>query len=149
MLHLHIAELDVLINLAIASDYYEGTTCRPSFSGTLCTNEAPYIYAKSLGHPVLRSDSLGKAAFVPNDITIGGPDQASFILLTGPNMGGKSTLLRQVCLAVILAQVVTLLFSLIIFFWPDGEGNYVEKRNLFLLRLVLSKFAFSHWCYSF
>ncbi|WJX79846.1 DNA mismatch repair protein msh6 [Trifolium repens] len=99
------AELDVLINLAIASDYYEGTTCRPSFSGTLCTNEAPYIYAKSLGHPVLRSDSLGKAAFVPNDITIGGPDQASFILLTGPNMGGKSTLLRQVCLAVILAQV--------------------------------------------
>lgn len=105
MLHLHIAELDVLINLAIASDYYEGPTCRPSFVGTLCTNEAPYIYAKSLGHPVLRSDTLGKSAFVPNDITIGGPDQASFILLTGPNMGGKSTLLRQVCLAVILAQV--------------------------------------------
>ncbi|XP_045796894.1 DNA mismatch repair protein MSH6 [Trifolium pratense] len=99
------SELDVLINLAIVSDYYEGPTCRPSFAGTLCTNEAPYIYAKSLGHPVLRSDSLGKAAFVPNDITIGGPDQASFILLTGPNMGGKSTLLRQVCLAVILAQV--------------------------------------------
>ncbi|KAF2304770.1 hypothetical protein GH714_037905 [Hevea brasiliensis] len=32
-------------------------------------------------------------------------DGASFVLLTGPNMGGKSTLLRQVCLAVILAQV--------------------------------------------
>jgi DNA mismatch repair protein MSH6 len=131
MLHLHIAELDVLINLAIASDYYEGTTCRPSFAGTLCTNEAPYIYAKSLGHPVLRSDSLGKVAFVPNDITIGGPDQASFILLTGPNMGGKSTLLRQVCLAVILAQVVTLLFSLIFFFgrmereitWKKGTSS--------------------------
>lgn len=99
------AELDVLINLAIASDYYEGPKCRPSFVGTLCTNEAPYLYAKSLGHPVIRSDSLGKGAFVPNDITIGGPDHASFILLTGPNMGGKSTLLRQVCMAVILAQV--------------------------------------------
>lgn len=105
MLHLHVAELDVLINLAIASDYYEGPKCRPSFVGTLCTNEAPYLYAKSLGHPVIRSDSLGKGAFVPNDITIGGPDHASFILLTGPNMGGKSTLLRQVCMAVILAQV--------------------------------------------
>lgn len=99
------AELDVLISLAIASDYYEGPTCRPSFIGTLCTKEAPYLHAKSLGHPVLRSDTLGKGAFVPNDITIGGSDHSSFILLTGPNMGGKSTLLRQVCLTVILAQV--------------------------------------------
>ncbi|XP_020234813.1 DNA mismatch repair protein MSH6 [Cajanus cajan] len=99
------AELDVLISLAIAGDYYEGPTCRPNFIGTLCTKEAPYLHAKNLGHPVLRSDTLGKSAFVPNDITIGGPDHASFILLTGPNMGGKSTLLRQVCLTVILAQV--------------------------------------------
>ncbi|ESW35166.1 hypothetical protein PHAVU_001G212500 [Phaseolus vulgaris] len=100
------AELDLLISLAIAGDYYEGPTCRPTFVGTLCTKEAPYLHAKSLGHPVLRSDTLGKGAFVPNDITIGGgSDHASFILLTGPNMGGKSTLLRQVCLTVILAQV--------------------------------------------
>ncbi|KAK9930743.1 hypothetical protein M0R45_027771 [Rubus argutus] len=67
--------------------------------------EVPHFSAKSLGHPVLRSDSLGKGTFVPNDITLGGSGYASFILLTGPNMGGKSTLLRQVCLAVILAQV--------------------------------------------
>ncbi|TKY61722.1 DNA mismatch repair protein MSH6 [Spatholobus suberectus] len=99
------AELDVFISLAIAGDYYEGPTCRPRFVGTLCTKESPYLHAKSLGHPVLRSDTLGKDAFVPNDITIGGSDHASFILLTGPNMGGKSTLLRQVCLTVILAQV--------------------------------------------
>lgn len=98
------AELDVLISLAIASDFYEGPTCCPVISDS-CSNEEPCISAKSLGHPVLRSDSLGKGAFVPNDITIGGPGNASFILLTGPNMGGKSTLLRQVCLAVILAQV--------------------------------------------
>ncbi|KAJ1893190.1 DNA mismatch repair protein msh6, partial [Coemansia sp. S17] len=32
-------------------------------------------------------------------------DPASMILLTGPNMGGKSTLLRQLCLGVILAQL--------------------------------------------
>ncbi|KAF1891797.1 hypothetical protein Lal_00031606 [Lupinus albus] len=99
------AELDVLISLSIAGDCYEGPTCRPRFLGTLSSKDAPYIYAKSLGHPVLRSDSLDKGSFVPNDITLGGQDHASFILLTGPNMGGKSTLLRQVCLAVILAQV--------------------------------------------
>lgn len=99
------AELDVLISLAIASDYYEGSTCRPVILGSSCQNEVPCFKAKSLGHPVLRSDSLGKGMFVPNDITIGGLNNASFILLTGPNMGGKSTLLRQVCLAAILAQV--------------------------------------------
>lgn len=100
-----IAELDVLISLAIASDFYEGPTCRPLILHSSCSNEVPCLSAKSLGHPILRCDSLGKGAFVPNDITIGGSDHASFILLTGPNMGGKSTLLRQVCLAVILAQV--------------------------------------------
>ncbi|KAK2649644.1 hypothetical protein Ddye_017133 [Dipteronia dyeriana] len=99
------AELDGLISLAIASDFYEGPTCRPVILGSSCSNELPTFAAKSLGHPVLRSDSLGKGAFVPNDITIGGSGNARFLLLTGPNMGGKSTLLRQVCLAVILAQV--------------------------------------------
>ncbi|KAG6785308.1 hypothetical protein POTOM_011038 [Populus tomentosa] len=51
-----------------------------------------------------RSDSLEKGAFVPNDISIGGSGCAGFILLSGPNIGGKSTFFRQVCLAVILAQ---------------------------------------------
>lgn len=99
-----IAELDVLISLAIASDFYEGPACCPVISGLSSSNEMPFCRAKSLGHPVLRSDSLGKGTFVPNDISIGGSG-GSFILLTGPNMGGKSTLLRQICLAVILAQV--------------------------------------------
>ncbi|XP_008235198.1 PREDICTED: DNA mismatch repair protein MSH6 [Prunus mume] len=99
------AELDVLISLAIASDYFEGPSCRPVIMSSSCTNEVPHFSAKSLGHPVLKSDSLGKGTFVSNDITIGGSGHASFILLTGPNMGGKSTLLRQVCLAAILAQL--------------------------------------------
>ncbi|XP_058109461.1 DNA mismatch repair protein MSH6-like [Magnolia sinica] len=100
------AELDVLISLAIASGYYEGPTCRPTIIDISCSREAvPCLAAKSLGHPVLRSDALGKCSFVPNDVNVGGVGHPSFILLTGPNMGGKSTLLRQICLTVILAQI--------------------------------------------
>ncbi|GJV01525.1 DNA mismatch repair protein MSH6, partial [Tanacetum coccineum] len=101
----YFSELDVLISIAIASDLYEGPTCRPLIMDTSSENEAPFIAAKNLGHPVLRNDTLGDGTFIPNDVCIGGSDHASFIVLTGPNMGGKSTLLRQVCLAVILAQV--------------------------------------------
>lgn len=99
--------------MSIASDYYEGPTCSPVIHDLSCPDELPYLNAKSLGHPLLRSDSLGKGAFVPNDVTLGGSGNASFILLTGPNMGGKSTLLRQVCLAVILAQVIVTKLALL------------------------------------
>ena len=97
-----------MISLAIASDFYEGPTCQPTILSS-STDGVPHFSARSLGHPVIRSDSLGKGSFVPNDVTIGGSGNPSFILLTGPNMGGKSTLLRQVCLAVVLAQASLLL----------------------------------------
>ncbi|KAJ8900415.1 hypothetical protein K2173_025192 [Erythroxylum novogranatense] len=101
-----VAELDVLISLSIAGDFYEGPSCCPIIlHPSSLSSEVPRLSAKCLGHPVLKSDSLNKGAFVPNDINIGGSGCASFILLTGPNMGGKSTLIRQVCLAVMLAQV--------------------------------------------
>ena len=67
-------------------------------------------------HPLARA--LGPDGFVRNDVALGdiaGPDgdiagfdqnasSASFVALTGPNMGGKSTLLRQVALAVVMAH---------------------------------------------
>ncbi|KAI4349732.1 hypothetical protein L6164_010292 [Bauhinia variegata] len=138
-----IAELDVLISLAIVNDYYEGPTCQPSFLGSSSAKETPCFSAKSLGHPVLRSDSLGKGSFVPNDVTIGGPHQASFLLLTGPNMGGKSTLLRQVCLAVILAQVgadvpaESFNLSLVdrIFVRMGARDNIIAGQSTFLTEL--------------
>lgn len=49
--------------------------------------------------------STGDEVFIPNDTVIG-EDSASLVLVTGPNMGGKSTLMRQLGLIVILAQMV-------------------------------------------
>ncbi|GJW90893.1 DNA mismatch repair protein MSH6 [Tanacetum coccineum] len=49
----YFSELDLLISIAIASDLYEGPTCRPLIMDTSSENEAPFIAAKNLGHPVL------------------------------------------------------------------------------------------------
>jgi len=52
-------------------------------------------------HPVL-AESLG-AQFVPNDIELGG-QSGDILIITGPNMSGKSTYIRQTALSVIMAQ---------------------------------------------
>ncbi|KAK9844444.1 hypothetical protein WJX74_002610 [Apatococcus lobatus] len=94
------AELDVLMAFAEAArGTGEGPMCRPSF---LPENADPILKAQALRHPAEVGAMQGRS-FVPNDICLGGPCP-SFVLLTGPNMGGKSTLLRQVCLAALMAQ---------------------------------------------
>ena len=52
-------------------------------------------------HPVI--EQVGSSPFVPNDCELGGGDRR-VLILTGPNMGGKSTYLRQIALAVIMAR---------------------------------------------
>ena len=58
----------------------------------------------SARHPCVTNTFSG-GNFIPNDIHIGGSEPNS-MLLTGPNMGGKSTYLRQVAVCAILAQVL-------------------------------------------
>ncbi|MGA8541751.1 MAG: DNA mismatch repair protein MutS [Terriglobales bacterium] len=57
-------------------------------------------------HPVieLQEQSAGSERFVPNDLFLN-PSTHNIIVLTGPNMGGKSTYLRQAALIVIMAQM--------------------------------------------
>ncbi|HCU25236.1 MAG TPA: DNA mismatch repair protein MutS [Deltaproteobacteria bacterium] len=54
-------------------------------------------------HPVLEKMSAGER-FIPNDIAIGG-DKGRLFLITGPNMAGKSTVMRQVALTLLMAQM--------------------------------------------
>jgi DNA mismatch repair protein MutS len=99
-----IAQLDVLVNfarIAAARNY-----TRPEFSETAVAREGPCGALMIAGgrHPVIEKliEQRGER-FVPNDLYL--DDQRQFLLIiTGPNMGGKSTYLRQAALISILAQ---------------------------------------------
>ncbi|EED94258.1 MutS family, partial [Thalassiosira pseudonana CCMP1335] len=76
-------------------------------------NTKPGIKVVQGRHPCVGITHSGDD-FIPNDLTLGGKmgldendsnDESSVLLLSGPNMGGKSTLLRQTCLITILAQI--------------------------------------------
>ena len=73
-----------------------GTWCRP-----LVTEDDEFL-VRAGRHPVVEAALAGHAQFVPNDCDLS-PDQR-VLLLTGPNMAGKSTFLRQNALIVVLAQ---------------------------------------------
>lgn len=90
-----LAELDVLIGLSIWGQVSDGIMCRPK----IVVDETPFIRMEEARHPSLAMLGLN---FVPNDVSFGG-DDPRFLLLTGPNMGGKSTTLRMVCVLSILA----------------------------------------------
>ncbi|KAK4509250.1 Histone deacetylase hda1 [Mucor velutinosus] len=93
-----IAELDALMGLAKGSMNMGEPACRP----VLLDQEKSVVEFEELRHPCVVP---GVATdFIPNDVGLGGKD-ASVIVLTGPNMGGKSTLLRQTCVAIIMAQL--------------------------------------------
>ena len=69
---------------------------------------SPSIKVSQGRHPCVEN-TLGSTEFVPNDLCLGSPEDGGHeprvLLLSGPNMGGKSTLLRQTCLIAILAQI--------------------------------------------
>ena len=63
----------------------------------------PILRIEAGRHPVLDA-CLPQGEFVPNDVALG-VDAGTILLLTGPNMAGKSTYIRQVALTAILAQI--------------------------------------------
>ena len=95
-------EVDCLASLAVMARGMDQPCCRPTVLDDTDAEAPPALAARGLRHPCLSLDP--SRAFIPNDTELGGP-APHFLLLTGPNMGGKSTLLRQVCLATVLAQM--------------------------------------------
>ena len=91
-----LSRLDVLsgfADLAVSNNY-----CRPQM------NDSKVIDIKQGRHPVIETMMQAGEEFVPNDIYLDN-EQQQIIILTGPNMAGKSALLRQTALIVLMAQV--------------------------------------------
>jgi DNA mismatch repair protein MutS len=90
----NIAALDVVLSFAETAS--KRNYCRPRI-----TDDQRFT-VKAGRHPVLDA-TMTAERFVPNDINID-PEEKSMMIITGPNMAGKSTYIRQVALLALLAQ---------------------------------------------
>ena len=90
-----LAEIDVLAGFAETARLFD--YCRPFL------NDSQNLVIKHGRHPVL-DQNIGEEKFVPNDTEMN-PDSNRFMLITGPNMAGKSTYIRQVALITLMAQI--------------------------------------------
>jgi len=107
---LALAEVDVLgclAHLAALRNY-----CRPHFDEVEKAEDAGDLEIVEGRHPVIELQELaaGSERFVPNDLFLDSSSDLhkathNIVVLTGPNMGGKSTYLRQAALIVIMAQM--------------------------------------------
>jgi DNA mismatch repair protein MutS len=130
---LQIAVLDVLLAFAAVASR-EGYT-RPEMTDDFSLS----IVAGR--HPVVER-MMAREAFIPNDVCL--TREARMIILTGPNMAGKSTILRQVGLIVLLAQIgsfvpaarATLGIVDRIFTRVGASDNLVRGQSTFMVEMA-------------
>ena len=137
---LALAEVDVLASLAHVAALRN--YCRPTFAESSDANEIEIIEGR---HPVIEQQEMagGSERFVPNDLYLNGTTH-NVMLLTGPNMGGKSTYLRQTALIVILAQMGSFVparsakLSLVdrVFTRIGASDNLARGRSTFMVEMT-------------
>lgn len=91
-----IAQLDVLNGFSLLAKL--NAYCRPAM------NRGKVLSISQGRHPVIEKQLPSGENYVPNDLLLD-PDTQQFIMITGPNMSGKSAILRQTALIVLLAQM--------------------------------------------
>ena len=130
-----IARIDVAASHAERA--IEGGWCRPAL------DDAPCLEIDEGRHPVVEHALSGSGErFIANDLSLGPSDR--LWLVTGPNMGGKSTFLRQAALIAVLAQtgsyvpatrakvgIVDRLFSRV-----GASDNLARGRSTFMVEMV-------------
>ncbi|MBD3156342.1 DNA mismatch repair protein MutS [Candidatus Peregrinibacteria bacterium] len=137
-----IATLDVLGSFAFIAKHNH--YCRPHIT------EDNGITIKQGRHPVVEHMSFS-SDFIPNDTTLARPDNL-LLLITGPNMGGKSTILRQTALIVLLAHIGSFVpaekasIELVdrIFTRVGASDNLVKGQSTFMVEMQEAAFILNN-----
>ncbi|KAG7400277.1 DNA mismatch repair protein msh6 [Phytophthora boehmeriae] len=99
-----LAVLDCLVSLGLLSSQSEGYTKPEVVAASTANGGIPFIDIEEGVHPCVVA-TYGSGDFIPNDAHLGIEGKGQMVLLSGPNMGGKSTLLRQTCVLTLMAQI--------------------------------------------
>lgn len=136
-----ISELDVYMSFAVVTEKYRFT--KPTF------HEGRALKIIDGRHPVVEK-MLGKQMYVPNDCVL--TEEKNMMLITGPNMSGKSTYMRQVALIVILAQIgcyvpaaeAALPITDQIFTRIGAADDLAAGQSTFMVEMMESQHAITH-----
>ncbi|HSP20759.1 MAG TPA: DNA mismatch repair protein MutS [Planococcus sp. (in: firmicutes)] len=136
-----LSELDVLMSFANVAENYRFV--KPEFNDT---REISIIEGR---HPVVEK-MLNKQHYVPNDCVL--TTSHNMLLITGPNMSGKSTYMRQVALTIVLAQIgsyvpaesANLPIVDQIFTRIGAADDLVSGQSTFMVEMLESQYAITH-----
>lgn len=136
-----VSELDVISSFAEVSDHYRLT--KPTFHDGL---ELNIVNGR---HPVVEK-MMNKQHYVPNDCTLSSSE--NMLLITGPNMSGKSTYMRQVAITVIMAQMgcyvpaeeALLPVTDQIFTRIGAADDLAAGQSTFMVEMLESTYAITH-----
>ena len=136
-----LSELDVFMSFANVAENYRFV--KPEFNDT---REISIIEGR---HPVVEK-MLNKQHYVPNDCVL--TNSHNMLLITGPNMSGKSTYMRQVALTIVLAQIgsyvpaesANLPIVDQIFTRIGAADDLVSGQSTFMVEMLESQYAITH-----
>ena len=140
-----VAQLDCLLSLATFVRNNRSKLCRPEVSGA--RGKDCFFAAEGLAHPL----TLVESPHVGNKVVMG-EGGARTLIITGPNMGGKSTLLRAVALACILAQLgcwvpaTSLRLSVVdrVFTRIGARDDLAQGTSTFLMEMLEASAVLNH-----
>ena len=141
-----VARLDAYFSVSKLIKEHEGKTvdfCFPQFQEA----EKPFIKIDNFWHPLIEKDKI-----ITNSVVLGTEGKRANVVLTGPNEGGKSTILKAITLCLILAQTVGVVPAKSMIFTPFnsiatylnitddiGSGNSLFKAEVLRAQQLLEK----------
>ncbi|WP_186671176.1 DNA mismatch repair protein MutS [Sporosarcina sp. BP05] len=136
-----LSELDVLLSFAAVSE--KRNYVKPVF------HDGKALEIKNGRHPVVEK-MIDHSLYVPNNCKL--TDEANMLLITGPNMSGKSTYMRQVALIVVMAQIgcyvpcdqALLPVTDQIFTRIGAADDLASGQSTFMMEMMESQFAIAN-----